>query len=295
MKGDADAMGLQADLTVFPVSEILYILSHFRKSGRLSLNTPDGAGEIFFAGGNAVHAVHGEIKGSEAVFNLCLETSGRCEFAPGVKPPEESIKDGAEKLIEEGERRRTEVAEILKTLPPMDTVLARTAQAPEESAVTIRRSDWTIMALVNGKRDIRTIIADSKLGLLEVTKTLSWLMTKSLVVDPLEVERTLREKIALVNLLLEEFGVKGTGVGPYLETAKAALAAADKDGHVGRAVQFGEAKIAPAAGGAAGLSKEELVLVWGQVADAIQKQGAKEFGPMLAKHKYQTVCVRAKA
>lgn len=290
-------MGLQADLNDFSISEILFFLSHLKKDGQLSVTVGAGAGaagEIYFSNGNAVHAVQGELKGSEAVFNLCLETSGQCSFAPGVKAPEETIKDGADQLIAEGERRRTEVSEILKGLPPMDTVLARTAQAPEESAVTIRRSDWTILALVNGKSDIKTIIADSKLGLLEVTKTLAWLLSKNLVADPLEVERIFREKVALVNLLLEEFGVKGTGVGPYLELVKTALAAADKDGHVGRAVQFGADKIAPAPGAATGLSKEELVLVWGQVAEAIQKHGAKEFGPMLAKHKYQTVCLRGK-
>ncbi|HTY08386.1 MAG TPA: DUF4388 domain-containing protein, partial [Candidatus Edwardsbacteria bacterium] len=180
-------MGLQADLADITVSEMLYLLTHFKKSGQLTVTAGGGAGEIYLAGGNAVHATCGEIKGSEAVFNLCLETAGTMAFTAGVKAPEESIKDGAEKLIEEGERRKVEMAEVLKSLPPMETVLARTAQAPEESAVTIRRSDWTILALVNGKRDIKTIIGDSKMGVLEVTKTLSWLLAKNLVVDPQEV------------------------------------------------------------------------------------------------------------
>ena len=288
-------MGFQADLSEFPVPELLHLLSHFKKSGRLEVSASGAAGEIYLANGGVVHAVHGELSGSEAVFNLCLETAGQCSFTAGVAAPQQSVQDGADQLIAEGERRRTEVTEILKTLPPMDTVLARTAQAPEESAVTIRRSDWTILALVNGKRDIKAIIADSKLGLLEVAKTLSWLLTKNLVADPQEVERVFRQKLALVNALLEEFGVKGTGVAPYLETVKATLAAADKDGHIGRAVTFGADKLAPAPTAAVGVSKEELALVWGQVADALQKQGAKEFGPMLAKHKYQTVCLRVKA
>ena len=287
-------MALQADLSDAPVTEILYFLSHFKKSGQLTVKTGGGSGEIYFSGGNAVHATYGEIKGSEAVFNLCLEAAGSLSFSSGVRAPEETIKDGAEKLIEEGERRKIEIAEVLKSLPPMDTVLARTAQAPEESAVTIRRSDWTILALVNGKRDIKAIIADSKLGVLEVTKTLSWLLAKNLVVDPLEVERIFREKLLLVNLLLEEFGVKGTGIGPWLELVKAALAAADKDGHVASLITFAADKVALAAGAKASVSKEELVLIWNQVIDAIQKQGAKEFGPMLAKHKFQTVSAKAK-
>ncbi len=287
-------MGLQADLTDVSVSEMLYFLSHFKKSGQLAVKTAAGGGEIFFADGNAVHATCGEIKGSEAVFNLCLETAGALAFTAGIKSPEASIKDGAEKLIEEGERRKTEMTEVLKSLPPMETVLARTAQAPEESAVTIRRSDWTILALVNGKRTIKSIIADSKMGVLEVTKTLSWLLSKNLVVDPLEVERIFKEKLCLVNMLLEEFGVKGTGVGPWLELVKAALVAADKDGHAAPLIAFGADKLALAPGAKITLSKEELTLIWNQVVDAIQKHGAKEFGPMLAKHKYQTVCAKAK-
>ena len=285
-------MSLQVNLPDFSVSEIIYLLSHFSKTGVLTFRSGKSSGEVYFDRGSAVHALFGNQTGSEAVYNLCLETTGEMKFSAGVKSPEVSIKEGADKLIEEGERRRGEMAEILKALPPMDTVLVRTAQAPEETAITIRRSDWTILALVNGKRDIRAIVEDSKLGVLEVAKTLSWLLSKNLVVDPQEVQRILKEKVHFAALLLEEFGTKGTGTGPWVEFLRATLASLDKSGHMARQVEIGEAGLSLAPGGKADVSKEEAIEVWDKLAEAMHQRAVKEFGPMLAKHKYQAAMAR---
>jgi hypothetical protein len=287
-------MSLQAELTEFHLSEIIYLLVHFQKTGVVTVKAGKNYGEIYFDKGRAVHAAYGDIKGSEAVYGLCLESAGEIKFSSGVKSPEESIKEGADALIQEGDRRRMEMDEIMRSLPPLDTVLVRTAQAPEESAITIRRSDWTILALVNGKRDIRTIIDESKLGVLEVVKTISWFLSKNLVVDPFEVERTFRTKTDLVNLMLEEFGVKGTGVGPWMELVKSTLAAADKGGHMGHHLEYTDFVIKLKDGTKSDVSKDEVMQVWDQIAEALHQKAIKEFGPMLAKHKYQAVQKLAK-
>lgn len=282
-------MSLQAHLADFNLSEIIYLLAHFQKTGVITVKAGKNYGEIYFDKGRAVHAVVGDIKGSEAIYNLCLESSGEIKFTSGTKAHEETIQEGADALLQEGDRRRLEMAEIIKTLPPFDTVLVRTSQAPEEAAITIRRSDWTILALVNGKKDIRAIIDESKLGVLEVIKTLSWFLAKNLVVDPLEVERIFKQKIGLINLLLEEFGVKGTGVGPWMELAKATLTQADKEGRMSRYIEFTGYGVKLNEAKKSDLGKEEVAAIWNQVAEAIHQKGIKEFGPILAKHKYQTV------
>ena len=282
-------MSLQAHLSDFNLSEIIYLLAHFQKTGVMTVKAGKNYGEIYFDKGRAVHAVVGDIKGSEAIYNLCLESSGEIRFTSGTKTSEETIREGADALLQEGDRRRLEMAEIVKALPPFDTVLVRTSQAPEESAITIRRSDWTILALVNGKRDIRSIIDESKLGVLEVVKTMSWFLAKNLVVDPFEVERILREKVSLINLLLEEFGVKGTGVGPWMELAKATLTKADKDRRMARYIEFTGYGVKLNEGKKLDLGKEEVTEIWNQIAEAIHQKGVKEFGPILAKHKYQTI------
>jgi hypothetical protein len=286
-------MGLQADLSDFTLSEIIYFLSHFKKTGVLTVKAGSNFGEVYFDKGDTVHAILGDIKGPEAVFNLCLETLGEAKYTAGAKSPEVTIKDGAGKILEEGERRRTEMAEILKSLPPLDTVLTRTAQAPEESAITIRRSDWTIMALVNGKRDIKQIVTDSKLGMFEVVKTVAWLLAKNLVMDPKEMDRLFKDKINFINLLLEEFGVKGTGVAPYLELVKATMTELDKGERMARHVEFGADRLNMVPGPLSDVTKEELIETWERLTDIVHKKGMKEFGPMLGKHKYQTAQARS--
>lgn len=285
-------MSLQATIPDFTVSEIIYLLSHFGKSGVLTFRSGKSSGEVYFDRGNAVHAVFGNQTGSEAVYSLCLETVGEMKFSSGARAPEVTIKEGADKLLAEGERRRVEMAEILKALPPLDTVLVRTAQAPEETAITIRRSDWTILALVNGKRDIRAIVDDSKLGILEVAKTISWLLSKNLVVDPNEVQRILKEKVHFISLLLEEFGAKGTGMGPWVEFIKSNLETLDKGGHMLRLVKLDQEGIAVLPEAKVDVSKDEVVEVWDKLAEAMHQRAVKEFGPMLAKHKYQAAMSR---
>lgn len=287
-------MSLQASLDDFNLSEIIYLLAHFQKTGVITVKAGKNYGEVYFDKGRAVHATFGDIKGSEAVYSLCLETNGEVKFSPGGRSPEETIKDGAEALMQEGDRRRLEMNEILKTLPPFDTILVRTSQTPEESAITIRRSDWTILALINGKKDIRTIIDESKLGVLEVVKTLSWFLSKNLVVDPNELERNLKDSISLINLMLEEFGVKGTGVAPWMDLVKATLSASDKSGHMSRHIEFTGFTVKVTDGPKSDITKEDVIGIWGQVAEALHQKSIKEFGPMLAKHKYQSVQKMAK-
>lgn len=287
-------MSLQVNLSDFNLSEIIYLLVHFKKTGVITVKAGKNYGEIYLDQGRAVHAAYGDIKGSEAVYGMCLESAGEAKFTPGAKAPEESIKEGADALIQEGDRRRIEMAEVLKSLPPFDTVLVRTTQVPDETGVTIRRSDWTILALINGKKDIRTIIDESKLGVLEVAKTLAWFLSKNLVADPLEVERTLEEKVGLINLMLEEFGVKGTGVDPWMDLAKDTLAAADKGGHLMRHLEFSGFSVKIKEGGKTDLVKEDVIAAANQTAEALYQKGIKEYGPMLAKHKYQSVQKLAK-
>ena len=96
-----------------------------------------------------------------------------------------------------------------------------------------------------------------------------------------------------VNLLLDEFGVKGTGVTPYLELLKASLSELDKGGRMGRHLEFGADKLNIVPGPLSDVTKEELIEIWERLADAVHKKGLKEYGPMLGKHKHQTSQARS--
>lgn len=130
-------MGLDADLKDFSVSEVLFLLSHYKKSGRLHVRGPEKEGDIFLLEGNAVHATQGSLTGVEAIYNISLELSGSLAFDPLGETKERTVSESADKLVAEGEHRRLELKDVLTKLPPFETLLVRTPHPPEQTAITI--------------------------------------------------------------------------------------------------------------------------------------------------------------
>ncbi|MEW6685383.1 MAG: DUF4388 domain-containing protein [Candidatus Edwardsbacteria bacterium] len=287
-------MPLQADLIDFSLSQIVFLISYFKKSGKLEVKASPTSGEIYFEEGNAVHAQCGELKGAEAVYNLFLEIEGSVKFLPRERTSERTITEGADKLLQEGDRRRLEMSEILKAIPSLDTVFVRTAQAPDETAIRLRKSDWSILALVDGKRPTKTIIESSKMGMLEALKTINWLLSKNLIIDPLETEKLLQSKVRMINLMFEEFGEKGTGVAPYRDLVEKNFPPLDRSGRLAKYVQITPNMLQIVSGAKRDITKEEVNEVFDRLIDILHKKGISDFGPILGKHKYQSVLSKMK-
>jgi hypothetical protein len=283
-------MGLEADLKDFSVSEILYLLSHFKKSGRLHVRGPEKEGEIFLLDGNAIHASSGSMSGVEAIYNLSLELSGNVSFDPRGETKERSVSEDADKLVAEGERRRVELKEVLTKLPPFETLLVRTPHPPEQTAITIRRSDWAILALVDGRRTIKMIVDESKLGMLEVLKALAWLISKGLILDPKAVDRALRDKVKVVNALILEYG--GTdpeAQKPWIQFVEETMPACDLSGKVPKYLRFAYGLLGVSEGPKSDIAPEEVDAFIEKLVRKVNERAISEFGPILAKHKYQAV------
>lgn len=283
-------MGLNADLKDFSVSEMLYLLSHFKKSGRLHVQGPEKQGDIFLLDGNAVHAASGNLHGVEAIYNICLELSGSLSFDPSGETKERSVSENADKLVAEGERRRVELKDVLTKLPPFETVLVRTPHPPDQTTITIRRTDWAILALVDGRRSIKAIVDESKTGMLEVLKALSWLLSKGLILDPQAVDRALREKVKIVNLLIAEYGGPEPGAQkPWIQFVEETLPAADFTGKVPKYLRLASGIVEVSEGTKSDLSPEEVEAFVNKLVRTVNERAISEYGTILAKHKYQAV------
>jgi len=283
-------MGLEADLKDFSVSEMLFLFSHFKKSGCLHIRGPEKEGDIYLLDGNAIHAALGGASGVEAIYNLCLELSGTLSFDPRGETKERSVSESADKLVAEGERRRVELKDVLTKLPPFDIVLIRTPHPPEQTTITIRRSDWAILALVDGRRSIKTIVDESKMGMLDVLKALSWLLSKGLVLDPQAVDRALRDKVRIVNALIVEYGGPDPEVQkPWIQFVEETMPAADLSGKVPKYLKFGYGILGVSEGTKNDISPEEVDAFVEKLVRKVNERAISEFGPILAKHKYQAV------
>lgn len=197
----------EINLKEFNLSDILQFLTYLKKTGVVRVSG-ELNGEIYLRDGNIVHATDGTEKGFESLLNLSLVNLERAVFEAGIKATEHTISEDVGKLTETIERRRIEFEQIKEHLPPRDAVLAKsTKELP--SAVALRRTDWQVLAMVDGKRTINEIIAQSKLGGYETIKTIIWLKEQGLIYDPREAERLMAGLIHYLNAFFKVFGKHG--------------------------------------------------------------------------------------
>lgn len=285
-------MSLVADLTTFDMGEIFFLMTHFRKTGLLSLTLPGGEGKIHFQDGNAVCASFEDLRGTEALYRLFLESKGSVEFAPGVLPEERTIEEDSERIVEELDRRRVELRELTRKLPPFDTVLQRAAEPPAGTVVAVRRTDWHLLGLIDGKRTIESVIANSRMGVLEACKTISWLLTHGLILDPGAMVRALEEEVTFVNALLDELCAEELGWEPWGQLIGRELDRELAARQVSRVVAVEEShlRVAHAEGWAA--NEDDIRALFATLQEALEKEAVAELGPVLARRKVALVRAR---
>lgn len=200
-------MTFEIDLREFDLTDVLQLLLHAKKTGvvRITGETP---GEIYFSGGIAVHAADTTCAGMDALFNMSAVASGTARFEAGVPAPERTITEDAGRLLETVEKRRVEFQSIREKLPPTNSIWAKTTKEPE-AAVALRRSDWQVLALIDGRRKLSGVINESKLGSFEVMRSIVWLREKGLIYEPEQAARTMSRLVNYLNCFLRDFSKSG--------------------------------------------------------------------------------------
>jgi len=200
-------MGFEVNLKEFKLGDILQFLARVKKTGVLKMKGKIN-GEIYLKDGLVVHATDGAEKGMEALFNLSFIELEKGNFEAGVMSSEQTISMATGKLSEDIEKRRIEFEEIKKNLPPTDAVLAKSPKELE-SVVALRRTDWQILVLIDGRRTMSEVILQSKVGGYEATKIIVWLKAQGLIYEPKEAERIMSGLIGYLDVFFVDFGKNG--------------------------------------------------------------------------------------
>jgi hypothetical protein len=203
---------LEGDLSHFPLNELFYLLSRFRKTGRLTIKEK---GNIYISEGKVTHAETEYSDGLDAFYALCLVKSGSFNFQPDEKASINTISKPLSELLEDIDTREAEIREYSKDLPPLSIVPEKSSKVPEGGKIALKKDDWKILILVDGNRSIEEIIGVSPLSEIETYKSLSWLFREGLLYDPEEKIRVLNEGIDTVNKFIKVFGE-----GPWIKAAQ---------------------------------------------------------------------------
>lgn len=210
-------MDLSANLEIFSPVELINLIASYKRTGALYFDISGQNGEIYFEEGVPVHAEYKSLSGIEAIYNVAVERSGQVKYKDDVTIKEHTIKkDETAGLLNNIEKRKVEFDDIVKTLPPFDAVLEKRAEGAQDG-VALRKSDWAIIRLVNGTRDINTIIKESGLPVLVACQTLHWLLEKGMLLDKSLSERIKRSFERIMNNILEVYSVKGTNTKEWFD------------------------------------------------------------------------------
>jgi response regulator RpfG family c-di-GMP phosphodiesterase len=100
--------GVSGSLTEMGLPEIVQILWHGRKTGRLKVRSNTDAGEIHFVGGAIYNALWSKLRGEEAFYAMLRLTEGEFMLDPSFTAPQQVIQANPEALLLEGMRRLDE-------------------------------------------------------------------------------------------------------------------------------------------------------------------------------------------
>ncbi len=111
-----------------PLPDLIQLLSTSRKSGVLSVGSPEGLGKIYLRKGQIYFAAINDdfaIIPQKAIYRMLTWTTGTFELSPGVEMQVmEELQESTEGLLMEGMRQLDEFNQIRDRLPPPNSALA---------------------------------------------------------------------------------------------------------------------------------------------------------------------------
>ena len=203
---------MEVNLQEFELGQLVLFLNHSCKTGRLRIEGEYRKGNIYLTEGKVVHCECEELSGVEALYDLSMEEGGRAFFEKGITTSQRTLEEDAGLLVSEFEKRRVEFKELKEKIPPLDSILSKLASAGIEGGVSLRRTDWQILALIDGKNTLKDIITASKIGAFDAYKSIIWLKEQGLIFDPEEFEHLVEKEICRIDIFLDEFARKGVGM-----------------------------------------------------------------------------------
>lgn len=106
-KGGA-AKGVSGSLREMGLPDIVQVLFHGRKTGKLNVKSRGKSGEIHFLEGAVANALLGALSGADAFYAMVRFDEGEFALDPTFVPPKRLLAESAEALLLEGMRRMDE-------------------------------------------------------------------------------------------------------------------------------------------------------------------------------------------
>jgi hypothetical protein len=222
-------VGLSGTLDTFSLPEILLLVEHARQTGALTVTGPEGHGALYvtagrFSAGEAADYAGPvddrralDIRLIDVCFHLFRFESGSFEFVVNQEPPWT-----AERATDIGPIVDT-VQQIVRAWPAVEAVLpsfdVRPEQAPDlpEDSLTLSRTGFKVLTMVDGKRTVRQIAREVGHSVVEVGPVLRDLIEHGAVTLPPAKGARAEPSVVLPSNALHAVREAGEGEGAPVE------------------------------------------------------------------------------
>lgn len=174
-------MSLQGTLDTFSLPDVLRFLAASAKTGRLEIDGPRGAGDLWVDGGNLVAGQAGSVAGPiDAVFELLRDGRGSFTFSADLTTSDAGAPLAVEEVLAESEARLAEWREIEAVVPSLSARVDLAAELSTNS-VRVTAEQWRALVAVSQEGSVGGVGRRLDLGEFDVSKLIKGLVEQGLV------------------------------------------------------------------------------------------------------------------
>jgi hypothetical protein len=168
------------DLSQIRLLDILNLLIHEKKTGKVTLKKGNTIGEIFVENGDIIHGGAESHNGEEAVYLMMTWMIGQFSYTPDVSPDSKTVKTPTEQILSEGVHRVQEWEEIRKAIPSTDIAFKLSTRKGTDDVV-LKAGEWNLLIRINGVKTVSDLSRELGATEIETAKKLYRLLTEKLV------------------------------------------------------------------------------------------------------------------
>jgi len=175
-------MALEGSLADFELTDVIQLIQLGQKDGRLSIQSDDDVGIVYFKGGMVVHAKANSIQGELAIDVILKWKKGRFVFNPGEVSIAPNVNLPIQQVILEAARRIDELNRIQKLMPSFD-VIVKIVEIPEAGVerINLKPEEWKVLSFVDGTLAITQIAQRANISAFDTSRILYGLISSGLV------------------------------------------------------------------------------------------------------------------
>jgi DNA-binding MarR family transcriptional regulator len=173
-------MAFQGSLEELPLPDVIQLVAASGKTGRFSVSSRLGTGDIFLRDGEIVHSTAGQLQGEEAFYELATWEEGEFVFTPGDDAPQPTIAKTNTTLLMQAAQRIDEW-KVLVSKVPSTRMIPRFTDNSGTTNVSLTPREWDVIRRIDESRDIDEIAHAIGTSSFDVSKTIFGLITSGLV------------------------------------------------------------------------------------------------------------------